>query len=60
MNKKKLIDLFITYKNYLYAIQERNEFGDKYGDTKEIIQIYENELKKYGIKKLTKNKKTTT
>ena len=52
MNKKTLKDLFIIYRNYLFAIQERNEYGDKYGDTKEIINIYENELKKYGIKKL--------
>ncbi len=57
MNNKKLLNLFITYRNYLFAIQERNEFGDIYGDTEEIIQIYENELQEHGIKILTKNKK---
>lgn len=57
MNNKKLLNLFITYRNYLFAIQERNEFGDIYGDTEEIIQIYENELQEHGIKISTKNKK---
>lgn len=57
MKNKKLLNLFITYRNYLFAIQERNEFGDIYGDTEEIIQIYENELQEHGIKILTKNKK---
>jgi len=60
MNKKDksgLTDLYITYRNYLYALQEREEFGDKYGDTKEIIEIYEKELEEHNIKKLTKAKK---
>lgn len=57
MNNKKILNLFITYRNYLFAIQERNEFGDIYGDTEEIVQIYENELQKHGIKILKKNKK---
>ena len=57
MNNKKILNLFITYRNYLFAIQERNEFGDIYGDTEEIVQIYENELQKHGIKIFTKNKK---
>jgi len=57
MNNKKILNLFTTYRNYLFAIQERNEFGDIYGDTEEIVQIYENELQKHGIKILKKNKK---
>ena len=57
MNNKKILNLFTIYRNYLFALQERNEFGDKYGDTEEIIQIYENKLQEHGIKILTKNKK---
>ena len=34
-------DLLIIYKLYLYAIQERQEYGDKYGDTDELINMYE-------------------
>ena len=36
------------YMNYLYALRERQEYGNQYGDTKEIINMYENDL---GIKK---------
>lgn len=57
MNKYYLKNIFVIYRNYLFALQERNEFGDKYGDTEEIIQIYENKLQEHGIKILTKNKK---
>ena len=38
-------DLLMLYRNYLFAIQEREEFGDKYGDTEEIIKYYEKVLK---------------
>ena len=38
-------DLLIIYRNYLFAIQEREKFGDKYGDTDELIKIYEMKLK---------------
>ena len=38
-------DLLMLYRNYLFAIQEREEFGDKYGDTEEIIKYYEKILK---------------
>lgn len=41
-NKKDLLSL---YRNYLFALQERKEYGDKYGDTEEIIRYYEEELK---------------
>ena len=35
------------YLNYLYALRERELHGDKYGDTDEIIKMYEELL---GIK----------
>lgn len=38
-------DLLKTYRNYLYSIQYRKEFGSKYGDTLELIKVYEKELK---------------
>ena len=34
-------DLLIIYKLYLYAIHEQQEYGDKYGDTDELINMYE-------------------
>ena len=40
--KKNLLEL---YRNYLFALQAREEYGDKYGDTKEIIENYEEQLK---------------
>ena len=40
--KKNLLEL---YRNYLFALQTREEYGDKYGDTKEIIKDYEKQLK---------------
>ena len=43
MNNKK--DLLALYRNYLFALQEREEYGNKYGDTEEIIKYYEEELK---------------
>ena len=36
------------YKNYLYALRVREEYGNQYGDTDEIIKMYEDAL---GIKK---------
>ena len=44
---KKGEDLITLYKLYLFALIEREEYGDKYGDTDDIIKIYE---KKLGIK----------
>ncbi len=38
-------DLLKTYRNYLYSLQYRKEFGSKYGDTIELIKMYEKELK---------------
>ena len=56
-NKKIRINLLTTYRNYLFAIQERKEYGDKYGDTDEIIQIYEKKLQEYGVKVIKKDNK---
>ena len=42
-------DTLQMYKNYLYALRERQEYGNQYGDTDEIIKMYEDVL---GIKKL--------
>lgn len=42
-------DTLQMYKNYLYALRERQEYGNQYGDTDEIIKMYEDDL---GIKKL--------
>lgn len=41
----KELELLILYRNYLFALQTREEFGDKYGDTDEIIDMYEEKLK---------------
>ena len=49
MDNKKTIDTLEMYRNYLYALQERQEYGDKYGDTDELVEMYEEKLK---IKKL--------
>ena len=57
MNNKernRLISIYVIYRNYLYALREREEYGDRYGDTIELIEMYENKLKKYGIKSLRK------
>lgn len=56
MNKKSTIDLFTIYKNYLYSLKIKEEYGSKYGDTNEIIKMYEEELKKYKIKKIGSSK----
>ena len=39
-------DILVLYRNYLFLIKEREEFGDKYGDTEELKKIYEKKLKK--------------
>ena len=38
-------DLIELYKNYLFVLREREEYGNKYGDTDEIIEMYEKKLK---------------
>lgn len=45
-------NLITLYKLYLYALEERKRYGEKYGDTEEIIEMYEKKLK---IKKKEKN-----
>lgn len=37
-------DTLQMYKNYLYALREQQEYGDKYGDTDELIKMYEENL----------------
>ena len=41
-------DLLELYRNYLYSLEYRKEYGDKYGDTDELIKGYE---KKLGVRK---------
>lgn len=43
-------DLLILYRNYIFATQERQEYGTQYGDTDELMQMYEEKLKKNGVK----------
>ena len=50
--EKSLLEL---YRNYLFALQEREEYGDKYGDTDEIIKQYEEKLKIKSLRKEYKN-----
>lgn len=40
-------DLLIIYRNYLFSLQEKEKYGDKYGDTDELIKMYEKKLKIY-------------
>ena len=44
------MNIIEIYKNYLFALQTREEYGDKYGDTDEIIKQYEDILENNGIK----------
>ena len=55
MNKNNN-DILTIYQNYLHALQFKEEYGDIYGDTEEIIQLYEEELKKHNIKLVRKKK----
>lgn len=43
-------ELLTLYKLYLYALREREEYGDKYGDTDELIKMYEEKLIKEKVK----------
>ena len=40
-----MIDIYIIYKNYLHALEIRKQYGDQYGDTDEIINMFEEILK---------------
>ena len=53
MDKKDILNL---YRNYLYALQMHEEYGDKYGDTDELIRGYEEELKKHSISLVKKRR----
>lgn len=50
-------DLLTLYKNYIFALQTREEYGEKYGDTDEIIKQYEEKLKIKSLRKETKENK---
>ncbi len=43
-------DLLMLYRNYLFAIQARKEYGEKYGDTDTLIKMYEEKLEENGVK----------
>ncbi len=49
-NNKIKIDLLTIYRNYLFSLQEREEYCDLYGDTDEIINMYEKILEEHKIK----------
>lgn len=48
-------DLLTLYKNYIFALQTREEYGTQYGDTDEIIKQYEEKLKIKSLRKEVKN-----
>ena len=37
-------DKLTLYRNYLATLEYHQEYGNKYGDTKELIEIYEKKL----------------
>ena len=51
-----MMNIFELYLNYLFALEERKEHGDKYGDTLELIEMYEKELENNGVLKRTRKK----
>jgi len=42
--KENILEL---YMNYLHAIRMREEYGDIYGDTDNIIEYFADEINKY-------------
>lgn len=50
-NKNNLLTI---YRNYLFAIEERLLYGEKYGDTNEMMEIYEKKLENILNKKILK------
>ena len=48
-------DTLEMYRNYLATLQYHQEYGDRYGDTQELIEMYEEKLQ---IKKVKKPKLT--
>ena len=57
MNNNEKYDLLTIYRNYLYALQMRKEYGEAYGDTQDIIDHYEQILIKAKVLKLKKKHK---
>lgn len=51
------LDLMRLYLNYLFALDQRRLHGEKYGDTLELIKIYEEHLEQYGVKKVLDKKR---
>ena len=52
-NKNKFeVDVITLYINYLHALETYREFGDRYGDTIEIIEMYQEKLEERNIKTL--------
>ena len=37
-------DKLTLYRNYLATLEYNKEYGNKYGDTKELIEMYEKKL----------------
>ena len=46
--------LLNLYRIYLYALQVREEYGCQYGDTDELIKMYEDKLEANGVKVRTR------
>ena len=51
-----MMNIFELYLNYLFSLEERRKYGDKYGDTLELIEIYEEYLEEKGVLKRTRKK----
>ena len=47
-----MIDIYIIYNNYLHALEIRKQYGDNYGDTDEIINMFEEILKENNCQEL--------
>ena len=48
--------LLNLYRLYLYALQVREEYGCQYGDTDELIKMYEDKLEANGVKVRSRSK----
>lgn len=44
INNLEVEDKLLLFRNYQFALQERQEYGTMYGDTDEIIEMYEKRL----------------
>lgn len=49
-------DLMRVYLNYLFALNERKMYGDRYGDTNLLIKMYEEYINNQIIEKKSKEK----